>query len=104
MLIPDTIKQRLVSELNIRDYSQDTQEKIVAGMIEIITQRTLTDLAAALPEHMREELFALAEAGDQEKLLAFTTQHIPNFETIARDAVSDEIQTFHQARENDFKE
>lgn len=104
MIIPDTIKQRLISELKLEEYSQDTQQQVIDGMTTVIMQRALVEFTAVLPEEKHEELVTLSTAEETEALRTFLTQNIPNFEDIVRDAAADEIRIFLKAKENDFKE
>lgn len=98
----DTLRTTIASALKLDDLSKEDQEEVVGGLADVVMRRTLLDLTLALPEEKQEAFLTLVNEGNQEELKVFVEKNIPDAQTIIKNAVNGEINSFLEAQKNNF--
>ena len=73
-----TIIALAAEELGITHLPPEERERIFSSFSETVLKRLLVDIAEALQENIRGELFAIGKTGNLPAINAFLERHIPN--------------------------
>ena len=92
----DELLQKIAADLGIADLPVAEQKHLVADFGEVALKAATTAVFAKLPEGKRDEFVKLAKSGDAAAVQAFLDREVPGHETVAKDAVAEEVRRFKE--------
>lgn len=90
----DELTVAIAADLGIADLPKEEQQALIAQFGEIALKAATLAVLGKLAEDKRDAFAKLAEAGEASALKAFLDQEVPGHETIAKDAVAEEVKRF----------
>jgi hypothetical protein len=90
------VQQKIATDLGIGDLSGKEQEKLIAEFGAVALQASTIAVLEAMTPANRAEFTKLLATKDEGGAQAFLTEHVPNHEAIARQAVATEIARFKE--------
>ena len=94
--MPDELTTQISTDLGITDLPAEEQQKLIGQFGEVALKAVMVAIFEKLPEDKRAEFSKLAEAGDAAALTAFLSREVPNHETVAKEAVAEEVRRFRE--------
>ena len=91
MFTYEQLQKEILKDLNIDHLPEADQEKILAKLGEVITQKIALEILKNLPEDKREEFKKLSESEDITELDDFVRANIPNSDEVISAAMKDVI-------------
>jgi Protein of unknown function (DUF5663) len=90
----EQITARIAEDLGLTALPVEDQKKLIGQFGEVALKAATIAVVSKLSEDKRAEFAKLAEAGEPEALGAFLDREVPEHETIAKDAVAEEVAKF----------
>jgi hypothetical protein len=90
----DQITARISEDLGLTALPVEEQKKLIGQFGEVALKAATVAVVGKLSAEKREEFAKLAEAGNPEALGAFLDREVPEHETIAKNAVAEEVTKF----------
>ncbi len=84
----DTVAHKIAAELNIEQYPENLQERIIVSVGENVLKRIVIKMHAFLPEDKHSAFEAEIQAGNMDNIMAFLSIHVPNLDTAVDEIVS----------------
>ena len=92
--MPDEVTATIATNLGIADLPSEEQQALIAQFGEVALKAATIAVVGKLAGDKQEEFIKLSEAGDATALKTFLDREIPSHETIAKQAVAEEIKRF----------
>lgn len=92
--MPDEMTKQIASDLGISEMKPEEQRALIAQFGEVALKSATIAVLEAMPAEKRDEFATLSEGGDPEALKSFLDGAVPTHESIARQAVQDEVKRF----------
>ncbi|MFA6414915.1 MAG: hypothetical protein WC217_01955 [Candidatus Paceibacterota bacterium] len=90
----DELTALIAKDLGITSLPVEEQKTLIAQFGEIALKAATLAIVGKLSPEKREEFAKLAEAGDSGALQTFLTREMPDHESVAKDAVAEEVKRF----------
>jgi hypothetical protein len=90
----DQITARIAADLGLSALPLNEQQKLIAQFGEVALKAATMAVVSKLSDTARAEFVKLSEAGDAAALGAFLDRKVPEHETLAKDAVAEEVAKF----------
>ncbi len=90
----DELTTLIAKDLGIQDVPPTEQQALISQFGEIALKAATLAVIGKLSEAKRGEFAKLAEAGDAAALKVFLDREVPDHETVAKDAVAEEVKRF----------
>ena len=92
--MPDEVTVAIATDLGINDLPSEEQQALIAQFGEVALKAATIAVVGKLAGDKQEEFVKLSEAGDATALRAFLDREVPTHETIAKEAVAEEVKRF----------
>jgi hypothetical protein len=89
-MVNQVLQQDILKELGIDQLPQERQNEVLSVMTEVILKRLTLRLLSGLADAQRAEFEEIAKSGDTEKITAFFSKNVPNYEK----TIQEEIELF----------
>ncbi len=90
----DTIAYKIAEKLDIEQYPENLQERIIVSVGESVLKRIVIKMHALLPEDKHSAFEAEIQAGDMDNIMAFLRAHIANFDAAVDEIVNAAVSEF----------
>jgi hypothetical protein len=90
----DELTARIASDLGIDGLPPEEQKELIGQFGEVALKAATMSILDKLTDATREEFIRLSEAGDAAALKAFLDREVPEHDTIAKQAVAEEVKRF----------
>lgn len=92
----DDIQKQVSADLGISTLPDDKQKELIAQFGEVALKAATMAVMSKLTDITRQEFMKLAEGGDAAALQTFLEREVPEHETIAKQAVAEEVKRFKE--------
>lgn len=92
----DELTQQVAADLGIGTLPEDKQKELIAQFGEIALKAATMAIMSKLSESARASFMQHAETGDSTALQTLLDAELPDHETVARNAVAEEIKRFKE--------
>lgn len=92
--MPDELTIAIATDLGIKDLPSEEQQALIAQFGEVALKAATLAVVGKLEGGKQEEFMKISEAGDAVALKAFLDREVPGHETIAKEAVAEEVKRF----------
>ncbi|MFA7302583.1 MAG: DUF5663 domain-containing protein [Candidatus Paceibacterota bacterium] len=93
----DEMTKQMAAALGIAALSLEKQQEVIVKFGEIALKAATLSIIGKLTEEKRSEFMTLADQGDEAAVKAFLDRELPDHETLASQAVGEEIRRFKEA-------
>jgi Protein of unknown function (DUF5663) len=90
----DELTVRIASDLGIDGLPPEEQKEIIGQFGEVALKAATMSILDKLTDATRDEFMKLSEAGDAAALKTFLDREVPEHDTIAKQAVAEEVKRF----------
>lgn len=90
----DELTARIANDLGIQDLPLEEQKVLIGQFGEVALKAATMSILDKLTDATRDEFMKLSEAGDAATLKAFLDREVPAHDTIAKQAVAEEVKRF----------
>jgi len=94
------VKQRIAGSLNLSEFSDSQQDKIVSGLLDNISDRINIAIYDKLTEEDRQKLQKISKTKDEDAILNFLRVKIKNLHLLADEITMDTVEEFKKLRKS----
>jgi len=90
----DELTTQIAADLGIGNLPVEEQKSLIAQFGEVALKAATLAVVGKMTETARDEFTKLAQAGDAAAVQAFLNREVPDHESLAKAAVSEEVKRF----------
>lgn len=90
----DELTTQIAADLGIGNLPVEEQKSLIAQFGEVALKAATLAVVGKMTEATRDEFTKLAQAGDAAAVQAFLNREVPDHESLAKAAVSEEVKRF----------